>query len=158
MKRLLQWSALALTSCACVAAFAAQGEAKAPSPAVDASRQLVEQKADFLKRVLADSPAAKRIEVSNNATAKKYLASAQENYRSALLAIKNDDRAAADKQLNEATASVGKARQLVPDPHVQNVEYRVRYAQMLDSVESLQISYQRQLQRAKQQPMGRPCR
>ena len=152
MKRLLQCSALALSSCAYLAAFAAQGEAKVASPAVDASRQLVEQKVDFLKRVLSDSPAAKRIEASSNAAAKKYLASAQENYRSALLSIKNNDLAAADKQLNEATASVGKARQLVPDPQAQNFEYRVRYAQLLDSVESLRISYQRQLQRARPQP------
>jgi len=154
MRRLLQRSALALTSCAYVAAFAAQGEANAQSPAVDASRQLVEQKVEFLKRVLSDSPSAKRIEASDNAAAKKFLASAQENYRSALVSIKNNDIAAADKQLNEATASVGKARQLVPDPHTQNFEYRVRYAQLLDSVESLRISYQRQLQRAKPQRTG----
>jgi hypothetical protein len=154
MKRLLQCSALALTSCAYAAALAAPGEAKAPSPAVDASRQLVEQKAEFLKRVLSDSPAAKRIEASNNAAAKKYLASAQENYQSALLSIKNNDMAAADKQLNEATSAAGKARQLVPDPHVQNFESRVRYAQLLDSVEALRITYQRQLQRARPQPTG----
>lgn len=155
MKRLLQWSALAVSSCAYLAAFAAQGDARAPGPAVSASRQLVEQKADFLKRVLSDSPTAKRIDASDNAAAKKHLASAQENFRIALLSIKNNDIATADKQLNEATWSIGKARQLVPDPLAQSVEYRVRYAQMLDSVESLRISYQRHLQRAKPQPAGK---
>ena len=154
MKRLLQWSALALTSCACAAAISALGEAKVTSPAPSASRQLVEQKLEFLKRVLSDSPAAKRIEASNNAAAKKYLASAEENYRNAMLSVKRDDVAAADKQLNEATSLIGKARQLVPDPLAHNVEHRVRYAQVLDSVESLRISYQRHLQRARPQPAG----
>lgn len=150
--RLLQWIALAVTSGTCVAAYAAQGEAKVPSPAVSASRQLVEQKAAFLKRVFSDSPAIRRIEAGNNAEARKFLASAQENFRNAVLSIKNNDIAGADKQLNEATWLIGKARQLVPDPLARNVEHRVRYAQMLDSIESLRISYQRHLQRARPQP------
>ena len=60
MTRLLQLTALALSACACAATCVAQGEAKVPSPAVSASRPLVEQKLAFVKRVLADSPAAKR--------------------------------------------------------------------------------------------------
>ena len=154
MTRLRQWTALALTGCACATAVAAQSEAKAPGAAVNASRQLVEQKLAFVQRVLADSPAARRIEASNHAAAKKYLAGAQENYSSAVLSIRNDDVAAADRQLNEATRLIGKARQLVPDPLTHNVEQRVRYAQMLDSVEALRISYQRHLQRARPQPTG----
>ncbi len=154
MKRLLQRIALAVTSGTCVAAHAAQGEAKVPSPMVSVSRQLVEQKAAFLQRVFSDSPAARRIDAGNNAKARKYLASAQENYRNAVLSIKNNDMAGADKQLNEATWLIGKARQLVPDPLARNVEHRVRYAQMLDSVESLRISYQRQFQRARPQSPG----
>lgn len=154
MTRLLQWIARAVMSGTCVAAYAAQGEVKVPSPTVNVSRQLVEQKLAFLQRVLSDSPAAKRIEAGNNAEARKYLASAQENYRNAVLSIKNNDIAGADKQLNEATWLIGKARQLVPDPRTRNVEHRVRYAQMLDSVESLRISYQRHLQRASSEPTG----
>ena len=154
MTRLLQLAALALSACACTAACAAQGEAKVPSPTVNASRELVEQKLAFLKRVLSDSPAARRIEASHDAEAKKYLAGAQENYRDAVLALKNNDIAAADKHLNEATSLIGRARQLVPDPQTRNVEQRVRYAQMLDSVESLRVSYQRYLQRARPQPAG----
>jgi len=152
--RLLQWIALAVTSGTCVAAYAAQGEAKVPSPTVSASRQLVEQKLAFLKRVFSDSPAARRIEAGNNAEARQYLASAQDSYRSAVLSIKNNDVAGADKQLNEATWLIGKARQLVPDPLTRNVEHRVHYAQMLDSVESLRVSYLRHLQRARQSPPG----
>ena len=152
MTSLRQWSALALTTCTCVAAYAAQGEAKAPGPAVNVSRQLVEQKLAFMQRVLSDSPAARRIEAGNNADAKKKLASAQENYRNAVLAIRNNDMAGADKHLNLATLLIGKARQLVPDPLARNAEPRMRYARLQDSVESLRISYQRQLQRRSQPP------
>ena len=154
MTRLLRWIALAVATCTSAAVHAAQGEAKVPSPVVNPSRQLVEQKAAFLKRALSDSPAARRIEASNNTEAKKYLSSAQENYHSALFSIKNNDVSGADKLLNQATWLIGKARQLVPDPSERNVEHRVRYAQTLDSVESLRISYQRHLQRAKPQQPG----
>jgi hypothetical protein len=151
MKRLLRWFALAASSGACVAAFAAPAEAKTASPAASISRQLVEQKLDLMKRVLSDSPAARRIEASSNAAAKKYLASAQENYRSALSSIKNNDLLAADKQLNDATALMGKARHLVPDPLTRSAEQRAQFTQMLDSVESLRVSYQGQVQRARPQ-------
>ena len=152
MARLLQRIALVAASCVCIAAHAAQGEARVASPAVTVTRQLVEQKEVFVKRVLSDSPAVKRIEADNNAEARKYLAGAQENYSKAVLSIKRDDIASADKLLNEATWLIGKARQLVPDPLARNIEHRARYAQTLESVESLRISYQRQLQRSTRQP------
>ena len=146
MTHRLQWIALALSTWTYAVAYA--GEAKVPSPAVSASRQLIEQKLAFLKALLSDSPTVRRIQSGNNAEARKYLAGAQETYRNAMLSVKNNDMAGADKQLNEATLLIAKARQLAPDPLTRNVEHRVRYAQMLDSVESLRISYQRHLQRA----------
>jgi len=154
MTPILKWIALAVTACAYAAAHAAQSDAKVPSPAAKVSRPLVEQKEAFLKRVLSDSPAVKRIEASNNAQARTHLAGAQESYGRAVLSIKNNDLAGADRHLNEATWLIGKARQLVPDPLTRNIEHRARYAQMLDSVESLRISYQRHLQRIRGQPSG----
>lgn len=154
MIRTLRWVALAMASCTYAAAYAAQGEVKVPSPAAKVSRPLVEQKEAFLKRVLSDSPAAKRIQAGNNAEAKRHLAGAQESYAKAVLSIKNNDIASADRQLNEATWLIAKARQLVPDPLARDVGHRVRYAQVLQSVESLRISYQRHLQRVKRQPPG----
>jgi len=145
MKPLQQWIALAFSACAYAAAYA--GEAKVPSPTVAASRQLIEQKLAFLNRLLSDSTTVRRIRSSNSAEARKYLASAQDNYRDAMGSVKNNDLADADKKLNEATLLIGKARQLAPDPQTRNVEHRIRYAQMLDSVESLKISYQKQMDR-----------
>lgn len=147
MTRPLPWLALAL--CACASGPLDAAEVRTPGPAVRASRQLIEQKLAFLKGALSDSPALRRIEAGDSAEARKLLAAAQENYRNAVLSFKNNDLAGADKQLNVATSLIGKARQLAPDATARNVEHRVRYAQMLESVESLRISYQRQLQRAK---------
>lgn len=154
MTRMPQRIMLAAAFCACVATHAAQGETRVPGPAVKVSRQLVEQKEAFVKRVLSDSPAVRRIEAGNKAEARKYLAGAQESYAKAVLSIKNNDIAGADRQLNEATWLIGKARQLVPDDLTHSVAQRERYAQMLESVESLRISYQRHLQRTKGQPPG----
>lgn len=124
-------------------------EARAPASAVSVTKQLVEQKEGLVKRLLADSPAAKRVEGSGNAEARKHLAAAQDAYNKALAAIKANDLNSADKQLNEATWMLGKARQLVPDPVTRNIEHRVRYAQMVESVESLKATYQRHLQRGR---------
>lgn len=155
MTRALRWLLLATASLACTAA-PAQREAKAPGPAAKVSRQLVEQKEAFVKRLLSDSPAVRRIEASNDAEARKYLAGAQESFTRAVLSIRNNDIAGADRQLNEATSLIGKARQLVPDPLTRDIEHRVRYVQVLESVESLRASYQRHLQRARGQPPGTP--
>ncbi len=154
MMRGRQWIVLAITGCAYAVGQAADSEIKVPSPPSKVSRQLVEQKEAFLKRVLSDSPAAKRIEASRNAEARKHLAGAQESYTKAVLSIRKNDFAAADRQLNEATWLIGKARQLVPDPLTRGVEHRARYAQMLESVESLRLSYHRHLQRVKEQDSG----
>lgn len=156
MRSTLRWMVLAVAYGACAAAPAAQDEARVPSPAAKVSRQLVEQKEAFVKRLLSDSATARRIESGNNAEARKHLAAAQERYGKAVLSIRNNDIAGADRQLNEATWFIGKARQLVPDPLTRDVEHRARYAQMLDSVESLKVSYQRHLQRMQGGPPGAP--
>lgn len=144
---------LAAAACAC-AAHAAAAEPVVPSPAVVPSRQLIEQKAAFLKRVLSDSPAIKRISGSRNEEAMKYFAEAQRNYRDALQSIRTNDISGADKQLNEATRLIGKARQLAPDPLVRDAAPQVRYAQVLASVESLRVTYSRHLQVSNPSPAG----
>ena len=152
MMRMVQRLALAATACAYAAGPGAQSEFKVPSPAAKVSRQLVEQKEALVKRLLSDSPAARRIESSGNAEARKYLAAAQESYAQALRSIRSNDTGGADRHLNNATWLIGKSRQLAPDPLARNVEQRARYARMLQSVESLRISYQRHLQRLKGYP------
>lgn len=148
----MAWSGLTLCMVLIVSDMATAVETRAPASTVSATRQLVEQKEALAKRLLSDSPAAKRVESSGNAEAKKHFAAAQDAYNKALAALKANDLSGADRQLNEATWLIGKARQLVPDPATRNIEHRVRYAQMIESVESLKATYQRHLQRGRIQP------
>lgn len=152
----LRWIVLAAAASVCAGAHAAQEEAKVPSPATKVTRELVVQKELFVTRILADSPAVRRIEGSINAKAKKHLAVARDSHRKAVLSIRSGDFASADRQLNEATWLIGKARQLVPDPRTRDIEHRMRYAQMLNSVESLRVSYQRHLQQVRDLRPGEP--
>jgi hypothetical protein len=152
MKSTLACSGLALCAHLLAGDMALAAEARAPASTVSTSKPLVAQKEALVKLLLADSPAVKRVEGSGNAEAKKNLAAAREAYQKALLALKANDLNNADMQLNEATWMIGKARQLVPDPVTHNIEHRVRYAQMVESVESLKATYQRHLLRGRLQP------
>lgn len=143
-----------LLACTAVVVPAMAAEMRVTGSAVAVTRQLVEQKEALVKRLLADSPAVRRVEASGNPEAKKQLATAQDAYSKAMRALKNNDLHAADKKLNDATSLIGKARQLAPDPATRNVEQRMRYAQMLESVESLEATYQRHLQRVRGHPTG----
>jgi hypothetical protein len=148
MKKMIVGALLVAECCTCRAA-AVQNEPGAQKPSVKVTRQLVEQKESLVKRILQDSPAVRRIEASGNAEARKQLASAQENYRQALLAIQHGEYSTADAQLNEATRLIGDARQLVPDAKMRSIEEQERFSHMLKSVESLRVSYQKYLRRAK---------
>lgn len=150
------WAGLVLGMHAAVAVAAVAPDARAPAAAAGVTKQLVEQKEALVKRLLADSPAVKRVEGSGNAEAKKHLAAAHDAYARAQSALKASQLQEADKQFNEATWMLGKARQLVPDPATRNIEHRVRYAQMVESVDSLKATYQRHLQRGRLQPATDP--
>lgn len=156
MKTTLAWAGLAVCLSVATGETTIAAEVRAPGSTVGATKNLIEQKEALVKRLLADSPAAKRVEGSGNTEAKKHLAAAQEAYTKALAALKANDLNAADKQLNDATWMIGKARQLVPDPATRNIEHRVRYAQMVESVESLKATYQRHLQRGRMRPASDP--
>lgn len=152
MKLRALWTGVMIGTCTAAAIPSVAAEMPATGSAVAITRQLVEQKEALVKRLLADSPAVRRVEASGNAEARKHLVSAQEAYSKALSALRANDLQAADKQLNNATLLIGKARQLAPDPATRNVEQQLRYAQMLESVESLKATYQRHLQRVRRQP------
>ncbi len=152
MKSHAVWTSVVLWACTWIAGSASAAEVRAPGSVAGVTRQLVEQKDALVKLLLADSPAVQRVEASGNAEARKQLAAARDAYARAMSALKNNDLHGADKQLNDATWLIGKARQLAPDPATRNIEHRVRYAQMQESVESLKATYQRHLQRQRVQP------
>jgi hypothetical protein len=115
--------------------------------AQELSRQVVEQKEALVRRLLGDSPATKRIAASSNREAQALIEAAQRQHEKSMLLIKGNDLKGADGLLNDAMWTIGKARQLVPDPIERTIEQRVRYARMLEGVESLRASYQRNLAR-----------
>lgn len=149
MKSRVAWAGLALCVQAALGQGAMAAEVRASASTAGVTKQLVEQKEALVRRLLGDSPALRRVDASGNAEAKKNLVAAQDAYKKALAALKANDLNGADKQLNDATWMIGKARQLVPDPATRNIEHRVRYAQMVESVESLRATYQRHLQRGR---------
>lgn len=118
------------------------------------SRGLVEQKEALVRRLLNDSPALARIEASGNAQAQGFFRSAREHHAEALRALEAGERARAEAQLNEAMWMAGKARQLVPDPMLREIELRVQNRALARSIDSLRLSYQRHLGRAQGLPRG----
>jgi len=128
---------------AALVAWSALVAAQPASP----TRQAVEQKEKFVSRLLDDSPVARRIANGANTDAKAFFASALDQHRRAREQMESGDLAAADKTLNDALWSAGKARQLAPDSAQRLIAERVRYARLLDGVVSLRHSYERQLQR-----------
>lgn len=126
---------------AAATAAGAEGERAAGSAAPAVTARLVEQKEALVIRLLEDSPAARRIAASGNAQAQQFMSTGREYHRSAAAAMQAGDIRAADGLLNEALWSIGRARQLVPDSMYRVIEYRVRYAQLVASIDSLQESY-----------------
>lgn len=138
--------------CALLLSAAAAVAETAPTPSAadpQSQRRLLEQKAALVERLLSESPAAKRIGASSNADAKQHMAAAREQYAAVGALLQSGDLAGADARLNEAMWLIGKARQLVPDSMYRLTEHRVRYARLLESIESLRGSYEHHMGRAK---------
>ncbi|MBI3935889.1 MAG: hypothetical protein HY323_02850 [Betaproteobacteria bacterium] len=155
MKRVPRILAMIALLAAVLPATAAEPQRAGAMPAAPGqTRQAVEQKEAFLRRLLGDSPVASRIAKSGNAEAQKFMAAAREHHAKAAALLQGGDAAGADRALNEALWMTGKARQLVPDTMYRLIEQRVRYARLLETVESLKASYERHLARLTPRPVG----
>jgi hypothetical protein len=127
--------------------------AQAPAPAVPAAAApnpaVVRQKEALVRSLVQESPVAARVNSSGNAEAKRLLGLAQDGYHQAVIHIQTGDVAQAEKYLNEAMWSMGKARQLVPDQASRQIEDKVRFQRLKESVDSLRGSYTRHAARGK---------
>lgn len=112
------------------------------------ARRAVEQKLAFVKKMLSDSPAARRIAASDNAAAQQHFAEGRSQAERAGEALEAGDLAAADSAANAAILSLGRARQLVPDDMNRVIADRVRYSQLLLSTERIVPTYRSHLARA----------
>lgn len=112
------------------------------------ARRTVEQKLELVRQLVSDSPAARRIAASGNATAQRHLDEGRRHYEQAGDALRAGDIAAAGAAADEALWSFGRARQLVPDDANRAIAERVRYQQLLQSAERMVPTFRAHLAHA----------
>lgn len=103
----------------------------------DDERTQAEQRVRLAARLIADSPAAQRIQASGNALAISHLDEGRLHLSSAEDALKAGDAARARKNAEESLIHLGMARRLVPDQPARQQALRQRHEQQLASVERL---------------------
>ena len=133
------YMALAIQSCATVQAQTA------PVPVPE--RAIVEQNQILVARILADSPISARITEGTNAEAKRNLAKASRLHKQAQAQLEKSQIIAADRSLNDAMRSINNARRLVAVPGIREDAEQKRHAELLQSIEVLEMSYQRNVER-----------
>jgi hypothetical protein len=126
MKALHQRLAAALLLALCGAALAA-----------DDAKAQAEQRVRLATRLIADSPAAQRIQASGNAAAVSHLNEGRLHLSVADDALKAGDYTKAHKTADDALHHLGMARRLVPDAPSKQLVLRQRHEQQLASMERL---------------------
>ncbi len=99
----------------------------------DDERTQAEQRVRLAARLIADSPAAQRIQASGNAVAISHLDEGRLHLSSAEDALKAGDAAKARKSAEESLMHLGMARRLVPDQPARQQALRQRHEQQLAS-------------------------
>lgn len=103
----------------------------------DDERTQAEQRVRLAARLIADSPAAQRIQASGNAVAISHLDQGRLHLSTAEEALKAGDAVKARKSAEESLQHLGMARRLVPDLPARQQALRQRHEQQLASVERL---------------------
>ena len=103
----------------------------------DNERTQAEQRVRLAARLIADSPAAQRIQASGNAVAISHLDEGRLHLSTAEEALKAGDAAKARKCAEETLQHLGMARRLVPDQPARQQALRQRHEQQLVTVERL---------------------
>jgi hypothetical protein len=136
---------------ACVLTFIAiQGGAATlaqTAPPTVPDRMIVEQKRALVARILADAPIYDNIPAATSSEAKEKFARAERLYKRAEAQLESGQIAAADRSLNDAMRTVSKARTLVAGAVARANAEQMRHAELLQSVEVLEMSYQRNVER-----------
>lgn len=115
---------------------AAAGAAK-PS-----SREVVQQKLQLVKMLMAQSTAIGRASQSDDAAIKQQAAEVLALYAKAQSTFDAGDTAETEKLLDEVLRLITDISRLAPDPVRVEAERRARYDEILDNVRSIQITYQ----------------
>jgi hypothetical protein len=105
--------------------------------AADDVKTQAEQRVRLAARLIADSPAAQRIQASGNAVAVSHLDEGRLHLSLAEEAFKAGDYARARKTADDALQHLGMARRHVPDAPSRQLMLRQRHEQQLASMERL---------------------
>jgi hypothetical protein len=100
----------------------------------DDARTQAEQRVRLAARLIADSPAAQRIQASGNAAAISHLDEGRLHLSVAEEALKAGDPAKARKSADESLQHLGIARRLVPDQPSRQQALRARHEQQFATV------------------------
>ena len=117
-----------------------------PSEQIQVSEAEVKQKLSYAEMVIASSPGVKRVEASDIVPAKRLVAQAREQLDKAKAALAAGDNVAAMQAVDEALRLVSAATNMVPGEAAQ-IDYKARYAELLDQVHGFDKSYQKNLAR-----------
>lgn len=109
-----------------------------------ARRKVIEQKSALVQRVLDGSALANRVAAGSSEEARAQLARAAEQHRRALALAQEGRLQASEAAMDEAMASIGRARRLAPDRAQLSAELRVRYEALLESTQALHDAARRQ--------------
>lgn len=118
-------------------------------------RVTVQQKEEFVRKLLDDPAAAERIKASRDKQAAELLSEARDYHQHAQSLIRAGDLAGAEKFLDRAIGHAGKARQLAPDAGRRTIAERFEFSRLLGGVESLRASYVRHRPKSDGTPTSR---
>lgn len=125
--------------------LAAKLSAPAAAQDGDGRRRAVEQKLQFVGRLVSDSPATEAIVAGENAEAKELLATTNDHYRRAEALLAQGKVDEAERTINKAILAIVRARQLISHETAQ-AQLHARYRELLQSTETLLASYRRHVQ------------
>jgi tetratricopeptide (TPR) repeat protein len=104
-------------------------------------RQQLEQKIKLTASLMADSPAAQRIDTSGNVEAVGHLNEGRVHHALAVDLLAQGDLSGARRAVDDALRHLGMARRMVPDAQARQALLRQRHEQLLGSVERLLESW-----------------
>lgn len=110
--------------------------------AKQSSREVIQQKLMLVKMLMAKSTAIERATSSSDPAIKQKGADVLALYAKANSTFEAGDMAGAEKLLDDVLNMISDASRLAPDPARIEAEQRARYAELLESVKGIQITYQ----------------
>lgn len=109
--------------------------------AKQSSREVIQQKLMLVKMLMSKSSAIERATSSDDPAIKEKGAAVLALYAKANNTFNEGDMAGAEKLLDEVLSMISDTSRLAPDPARIEAEQRARYAELVESVQGIQITY-----------------